>query len=312
MSGEVAGAHDPAVGRRVRLEFGREFAAVEGLAVGCGDLLERGRVVGKPEQLTGFRRPPGRHERLGEAGLVLEQRHLRRPLLRDRRRDQKAVAAIGDRGLEELLERKLAELGVQLGPRRHRPGHGHRIPAERGNSVAAEVLWRPCRGRAAGCVQSVQSPAVPDDGEGVRADAVGHRLHQVRVMAVAMAASTALPPSASIRRPAWAASGCDVHTTFARQHGLSRPGVGEAPTERCGHRRRERPSDPAGIYGVAFVRGSAFRPARLLRCSTRGVAAARQAVSSGAIQVSSAGSCELQNPGLCPPGEKPPAGGLGS
>ena len=43
-----------------------------------------------------------------------------------------------------------------------------------------------------------------------------------------------------------------------------------------------------------------------------GVAAARQAVSSGAIQVSSAGSCELQNSPLCPPGEKPPAGGLGS
>ena len=36
------------------------------------------------------------------------------------------------------------------------------------------------------------------------------------------------------------------------------------------------------------------------------------AVSSGAIQVSSAGSCELQNSPLCPPGEKPPAGGWGS
>ena len=42
----------------------------------------------------------------------------------------------------------------------------------------------------------------------------------VSVMAVAMAASTALPPSASIRRPAWAASGCDVHTTLAARTGF--------------------------------------------------------------------------------------------
>ena len=37
-----------------------------------------------------------------------------------------------------------------------------------------------------------------------------------------------------------------------------------------------------------------------------------KAVSSGAIQISSAGSCELQNPPSWPPGENPPAGGLGS
>jgi hypothetical protein len=42
----------------------------------------------------------------------------------------------------------------------------------------------------------------------------------VKAIAVAIAASTALPPSASIRRPAWAASGCDVHTTFAARTGL--------------------------------------------------------------------------------------------
>jgi hypothetical protein len=36
------------------------------------------------------------------------------------------------------------------------------------------------------------------------------------------------------------------------------------------------------------------------------------AVSSGAIQVSSAGSWVLQNDGSCPPGENPPDGGVGS
>jgi hypothetical protein len=85
MSGQVAGLHDPAVGRRMRLELGRQFSSVERFAVGCGDLLESGRVVGKGEQFARFRSPPVRHEGFGEPRLGLEQRHLRRPLLRDGR-----------------------------------------------------------------------------------------------------------------------------------------------------------------------------------------------------------------------------------
>ena len=42
----------------------------------------------------------------------------------------------------------------------------------------------------------------------------------VRVIAVARIASTALPPSASICRPACAASGCEVETTFCASNGL--------------------------------------------------------------------------------------------
>ena len=42
----------------------------------------------------------------------------------------------------------------------------------------------------------------------------------VSATAVAIAASTAFPPSASIRRPACAASGWEVHTTFAARTGL--------------------------------------------------------------------------------------------
>ena len=34
----------------------------------------------------------------------------------------------------------------------------------------------------------------------------------VRAMAAARAASTALPPASSMRKPAWAASGCEVET----------------------------------------------------------------------------------------------------
>jgi hypothetical protein len=42
----------------------------------------------------------------------------------------------------------------------------------------------------------------------------------VSAIAVAMAASTAPPPSASIRTPACAASGCEVHTTLAASTGF--------------------------------------------------------------------------------------------
>ena len=83
--GEVAGPHGPAVGRRVGFEFRRQFAAVERLAVGCGDHLERGGVVGQCDQFAGLRRPAAGHECLGESWLGLEQRDLRRPLLGDRR-----------------------------------------------------------------------------------------------------------------------------------------------------------------------------------------------------------------------------------
>ena len=44
----------------------------------------------------------------------------------------------------------------------------------------------------------------------------------VNAIAVASAASTALPPRASISTPACAASGCDVATTFAAQTGCLR------------------------------------------------------------------------------------------
>jgi hypothetical protein len=42
--------------------------------------------------------------------------------------------------------------------------------------------------------------------------------------AAAMAASTALPPAASMRSPAWAASGCDVATTLRAKTGARNVG----------------------------------------------------------------------------------------
>ena len=45
--------------------------------------------------------------------------------------------------------------------------------------------------------------------------------------AVAIAASTALPPAASMRRPACAASGCEVATTLRAKTGARWVGYGE-------------------------------------------------------------------------------------
>src|SRR5579884_3718099 len=57
MSGEVAGPHDSTIGRRMRIQLRRQFSAVEGLAVGRGDLLKRGRVITKGDELARPRRP---------------------------------------------------------------------------------------------------------------------------------------------------------------------------------------------------------------------------------------------------------------
>ncbi len=44
----------------------------------------------------------------------------------------------------------------------------------------------------------------------------------VRVIAAAIAASTALPPRSIMRKPAWAASGCEVATTLRASTGTRR------------------------------------------------------------------------------------------
>ena len=46
------------------------------------------------------------------------------------------------------------------------------------------------------------------------------------VAAAAIAASTALPPLSSMRKPACAASGCDVETTLRANSGMRTEGYG--------------------------------------------------------------------------------------
>ncbi len=85
MRGEVAGPHGSTVGGRVGYEPGRQFAAVERLAVGCRNGLQRCGMVGQCDQLTRPRCSPAGHEGLGESGLRFKERHLSSPLLGDGR-----------------------------------------------------------------------------------------------------------------------------------------------------------------------------------------------------------------------------------
>ncbi len=177
--GEVRYPHRATVLLRVSLDFFGQLAAVERGALGGRDFLQGRGVVGPLEHLAGRRRTATRHEGFGEAGLDFQLRHLRRPLPGNGRRDHESLASVADRRLEQFLEGQLAEFPVQLDPGGDAARHTHRIPAaHRHLAFLGEVLGRPCRGRTARGVEAVQLLAVPDDRVGVRADAVGHGLHQ--------------------------------------------------------------------------------------------------------------------------------------
>lgn len=119
-------------------------------------------------------------------------------------------------------------------------------------------------------------------------------------MAVAIAASTAFPPSASIRRPAWAASGCEVHTALAARMGV------------CGH-----------AYGKVQPKGEAD-PADEVTAGSLHVAAAGSIEVAGSRRAPGLRHQPWRHPGqlrgqlrapesaVVPPGENPPAGGFGS
>ena len=136
----------------------------------------------KAEQLAHLRRAAPGHEGVGKAGLRLQLGHGGGPLLAHHRGHQ--VAALGDldgRG-QHVGQRQAAEAFVELHPGRHGAGHGDAVDAALGRRAgivavfAAEVVHAPLGGRAAGGVQAVQLLAVPQDAEGVAAQAVADGL----------------------------------------------------------------------------------------------------------------------------------------
>src|SRR5438552_4164496 len=109
------------------------------------------------EFFSNTKRASSQQEHLSEAGLILQLINLRLPLTHDDRQDEKALATIADRLLEELAERQLAELAMQLDPRRDAARYDNDIPAaHQHDRLAAEVVERPRDGRASRGVQTVQ------------------------------------------------------------------------------------------------------------------------------------------------------------
>ena len=179
VSCQVRGAHRTAVLFGVRLDFFGQRSPVERLAPGSRNLLESLRMLGKTKALAGPRCPAARHEGFGEPGLRFQLGHLLLPLAGDGGRDEEPFSAVPDCPVKELFERQLAEFAMQLQPRRYAARNSDGIPAARRHRfLAAEELGRPAGRRAAGRIEAMQLPAVPDDGVGVGADAVGHRLDQ--------------------------------------------------------------------------------------------------------------------------------------
>ena len=192
--GQIFLAHHAAAGPRMRGHLSGQRTAVEGLAQGLGNLLQRARMGFAPEHFSGPGRTAARQKALGKAGLIAQLLAAQLPQCGNGGRDRETVARIVDGGPGHLREGQLAEALGQRHPGRHCAGHGHGIPAFFRNAAQlGKVVGRPARRRAARSVEAVQLLAVPDDGKAVAADAAArgldhgerHRSSQRRIHGVA-------------------------------------------------------------------------------------------------------------------------------
>jgi hypothetical protein len=175
--GEVGERYCAAFARGRRRNGLRDGAAVKGAPFASGDRLQRLRMSQATEELASRGRPTLRQEDPRELAKAAERRNLARPDLGDNRRDEKSSAGVADGRLEQCLERQAAEPPVQRHPVRNRAGYGRGIPAGCGHrSQIGEASLSPARRRTAGGVESDERAAGGDNGEGVAADAVRHRL----------------------------------------------------------------------------------------------------------------------------------------
>ena len=135
-----------------------------------------GRPLG-PEMLTGKRGAAAGKKGRGKIGEVGVQLRSGGPFCRGNGGDDEAVGSVTDGRFEKIGKGEFAESAGEGGPDIHGAGHRHRIPAElRHAGPSGEAGWGPGTRRASGTIQAVQLLAVPDDGEGIAADAVAGRL----------------------------------------------------------------------------------------------------------------------------------------
>ena len=177
---EVAGFDHAALRGGKALDGVRDLAAVEGHAARGGNALQGLRRGGKTEQLTDLRRAAPGHEGLREAWLRFQLGHGSGPFLLHHHRH--GVAAFGDVDgrRQHVGQRQTAKALVQLHPRADGAGHRHAVDAALGRRISgtvflAKVVRAPLGGRTAGGVQAMQLLAVPQDAEGVAAQAIADR-----------------------------------------------------------------------------------------------------------------------------------------
>ncbi len=106
--GEILLGHRPVVGTAGERDALGDRAAIEALALGRGDVLERFGLLRTVEALARIGRAVLGQERPAEFRHALEVRRLARPARGGDGRDHEALAGIADRRLEQLLERELA------------------------------------------------------------------------------------------------------------------------------------------------------------------------------------------------------------
>ena len=120
---EIDARHQAAVRLCMRHDTRRKRATIERFALTLRDQAQSLSLRRIAEQLARQRRATTRHEMLGIARLLFQNRHGARPLPRDDRRDHKAALCDVNRWCEQISERQLAVALRQRHPARHRARH---------------------------------------------------------------------------------------------------------------------------------------------------------------------------------------------
>ena len=184
VTGQVLGLQGAAQRLRKAHQGLGDLALIQVAAPAVGNAAQGARCGRKAEQLAHLGRTAPGQERGGKARQCAQLGRGRGPLLLHHHRHQ--VAALGDLDgrLHQVGKGQAAKALGQGAPGRHRPRHGDRVDAPLGwvGAVGAvfalEVFGGPATGGRSAGVQAMELLAVPQNAEGIRAQAVAHRLDQ--------------------------------------------------------------------------------------------------------------------------------------
>ena len=185
-----------------------QFAVVERITAIPRQRLQRQRVFRQLNLLAGSWRATSPSERNRPTGKMTKLGRRLGPVIRGLGRDPKTILGHADGRLKQPGHGQLPKPFVQGEPRVDRSGRGDRLPSH-GLDLASgqDALGIKRRRRTPRTIEAVQAVRVPMQTKGVRSQTIAGGLGHRQRRAVAMAASTLVPPSANISRPAWAANG---------------------------------------------------------------------------------------------------------